>query len=55
MLPPWTIEKLERERREREARERAAPRVEIQPPPDEYTGQERPAPQSSSVITIQVW
>lgn len=56
MLPPWLIEKLERERREREAREQPALRIEIQrpderpdhqPPDEDRTG--------SRVIELQLW
>lgn len=55
MLPPWTIEKLEQERREREAQERPRLEIEIQPPSDEARRPERQPPATSSVITIQVW
>ncbi len=54
MLPPWMIEKLERDRREREEQERPALRIEIQRPDErpEPDDGERPSPR---VIEIQVW
>jgi len=57
MLPPWMIEKLERERREREAHQQPALRIEIQRP-DERPGDRQPegeAPPSRGVVTIQLW
>jgi hypothetical protein len=54
MLPPWMVEKLERERREREEQERPALRIEIQPPV-ERPEQDDEAPAARGVVTIQVW
>jgi len=56
MLPPWMIEKLERERREREAHEQPALRIEIQRP-DERPGDEPPQagePSQRGVVVIQL-
>jgi hypothetical protein len=55
MLPPWMIERLERERRERAEQERPALRIEIQRPderPAAPPDEDRPG---SRVVEIQIW
>jgi hypothetical protein len=57
MLPPWMIEKQERERREREAHEQPALRIEIQRPgerPDDEAS-EAGQPSQRGVVVIVLW
>ncbi len=54
MLPPWMIEKLERDRREREEQERPSFRIEIQPPDERQAPEDDERP-TSRVVEIQVW
>jgi hypothetical protein len=54
MLPPWMIEKLERERRERQEQERPSLQIEIQRP-DERPATDDGARPSPRVVEIQVW
>jgi hypothetical protein len=55
MLPPWMIEKLERERREREVQEQPALRIEIQRPDERPTAPTEDDRPGSRVIEIQLW
>lgn len=55
MLPPWMIEKLERERREREEQERPALRIEIQPPDERPVAPPEDDRPGSRVIELQLW
>jgi hypothetical protein len=54
MLPPWMIEKLDRERREREERQQPRLQIEIQQP-DARPERPEQEPGWSPVVTVQVW
>ena len=55
MLPPWMIERLERERQEREAARRPALEIGIQPDQPGERAPERPEGRPAAVVVIQVW